>query len=42
MFDAQMNEEFSRAQNGKIVFAGGQVRGNLFARNGVAVFGTWI
>jgi hypothetical protein len=41
-FDMQLNEEFSRDQNGKIIFAGGQVRGNLFARNGVAVFGTWI
>lgn len=41
-FDVQLNEEFSRDQNGKIIFAGGQVRGNLFARNGVAVFGTWI
>jgi len=41
-FDMQMNEEISRAQNGKIIFAGGQTRGNLFAENGVAVFGTWI
>lgn len=41
-FEVQLNEEFSRDQNGKIIFAGGQVRGNLFARNGVAVFGTWI
>jgi hypothetical protein len=41
-FDMQLHEEFSREQNGKIIFAGGQVRGNLFARNGVAVFGTWI
>lgn len=41
-FDMQLNEEFSRDQNGKIIYAGGQVRGNLFARNGVAVFGTWI
>jgi len=41
-FDVALNEEFSRDQNGKIIFAGGQVRGNLFARNGVAVFGTWI
>lgn len=41
-FEVQLNEEFSREQNGKIVFAGGQTRGNLFARNGVAVFGTWI
>lgn len=41
-FETQLNEEFSRDQNGKIIFAGGQTRGNLFARNGVAVFGTWI
>ena len=41
-FEMQLNEEFSRDQNGKIIYAGGQVRGNLFARNGVAVFGTWI
>lgn len=41
-FEVQLNEEFSRDQNGKIIFAGGQTRGNLFARNGVAVFGTWI
>lgn len=41
-FEMQLNEEFSRDQNGKIIFAGGQTRGNLFARNGVAVFGTWI
>ena len=41
-FDIALNEEFSRDQNGKIIYAGGQIRGNLFARNGVAVFGTWI
>jgi hypothetical protein len=41
-FDVALNEEFSRDQNGKIIFAGGQVGGNLFARNGVAIFGTWI
>lgn len=41
-FEVQLNEEFSRDQNGKIIYAGGQTRGNLFARNGVAVFGTWI
>lgn len=41
-FEIALNEEFSRDQNGKIIYAGGQIRGNLFARNGVAVFGTWI
>ena len=41
-FDMQLNEEFSRDQNGKIIYAGGRIRDNLFARNGVAVFGTWI
>lgn len=41
-FDVQLNEEFSRDQNGKIIYAGGRIRDNLFARNGVAVFGTWI
>ena len=41
-FQIALNEEFSRDQNGKIIYAGGQIRGNLFARNGVAVFGTWI
>ncbi len=41
-FDMQLNEEFSRDQNGRIIYAGGQTRGNMFARNGVAVFGTWI
>lgn len=41
-FDQQLNEEFSRAQIGKVLYAGGHMRDPMFARNGVAVFGTWI
>jgi len=41
-FDQQLHEEFSRDQVGKTVYAGGTVRYNMFARDGVAVFGTWI
>lgn len=41
-FDMQLHEEFSRDQVGKVIFAGGTTRPNLFARDGVAVFGTWI
>jgi hypothetical protein len=41
-FDVQLNEEFSRDQNGKVLYAGGHMRDPMFARNGVAVFGTWI
>jgi hypothetical protein len=41
-FDMQLNEEFSRDQNGKVLYAGGHMRDPMFARNGVAVFGTWI
>lgn len=41
-FDIQLHEEFSRDQVGKVIFAGGTTRPNLFARDGVAVFGTWI
>lgn len=41
-FELQMNEEFSRDQNGKVLYAGGRLRDNMFARSGVAVFGTWI
>lgn len=41
-FDLQLHEEFSRDQVGKVIFAGGTTRPNLFARDGVAVFGTWI
>jgi hypothetical protein len=41
-FDQQLNEEFSRDRNGKVLYAGGHMRDPMFARNGVAVFGTWI
>ena len=41
-FEMQLHEEFSRDQVGKVIFAGGTTRPNLFARDGVAVFGTWI
>jgi hypothetical protein len=41
-FDMQLNEEFSRDKNGKVLYAGGHMRDPMFARNGVAVFGTWI
>lgn len=41
-FELQLHEEFSRDQVGKVIFAGGQTRPSLFARDGVAVFGTWI
>jgi hypothetical protein len=41
-FEQQLNEEFSRDRNGKVLYAGGHMRDPMFARNGVAVFGTWI
>jgi len=41
-FDIQLHEEFSRAVAGKVIYAGSANRAELFARNGVAVFGTWI
>jgi len=41
-FEMQLNEEFSRDTVGKVVYAGGQMRNPIYARNGVAVFGTWI
>jgi hypothetical protein len=41
-FDVQLNEEYSRDTGGKVVYAGGQTRAEMFARSGVAVFGTWI
>jgi len=37
----QMNEDYSRQQNSKIIYAGGHTRAELFARAGTAVFGTW-
>ena len=38
----QMNEDYSRQQASKIIYAGGHTRAELFARSGTAVFGTWI
>ena len=40
-FLTQMNEDYSRQQNSKIIYAGGHTRAELFARAGTAVFGTW-
>ena len=41
-FEMQLHEEFGRTYAGKIIYAGGQQRAEMFARNGTAVFGTWI
>lgn len=41
-FELQLHEEFGRTYAGKIIYAGGQQRAEMFARNGTAVFGTWI
>jgi len=41
-FEMQLHEEFGRTYAGKIIYAGGQERAEMFARNGTAVFGTWI
>jgi hypothetical protein len=41
-FEMQLHEEFSRVAAGKVIYAGNSNRAELFARNGVAVFGTWI
>lgn len=41
-FLMQLHEEFGRTYAGKIIYAGGQQRAEMFARNGTAVFGTWI
>ena len=41
-FTKQLHEEFSRDNPSKIIYAGVQNRGELFARSGIAVFGTWI
>lgn len=42
IFDVQLNEDYSRQQVSKIIYAGGHTRAELFARSGTAVFGTWI
>lgn len=41
-YDVQLNEDYSRQQTSKIIYAGGHTRAELFARSGTAVFGTWI
>ena len=41
-FKQQVDEEFSRANPSKVYFAGGTNRAAQFARDGTAVFGTWI
>jgi hypothetical protein len=41
-YDVQLNEDYSRQQVSKIIYAGGHTRAELFARSGTAVFGTWI
>jgi len=41
-FKQQVDEEFSRENPGKIYYAGGHTRAEIFARSGTAVFGTWI
>ena len=38
----QLNEDFSRQNPGKNLWAGGPEQTILFARSGVAIFGTWI
>jgi hypothetical protein len=41
-FEQDMNEEFSRANPGKILYTGGLQRNLVFARDGIATFGTFI
>lgn len=41
-FELQMNEDFSKQNPGKILYAGGFNRNLIFARDGVATFGTFI
>lgn len=41
-FQDQLNEEFGRANPGKVLYAGGDTSRLMFARAGRAVFGTWI
>jgi hypothetical protein len=40
-FLAKLDEDYSKKQHSKILYAGGHTRAELFARNGTAVFGTW-
>lgn len=41
-FETQLHEEFGRTVSGKVIWAGGSTRPLQYARNGVAIFGTWI
>lgn len=41
-FQMQLDEEFSRSNVGKVIYAGNTSRGDMYARAGVAVFGTFI
>jgi hypothetical protein len=41
-FEQQLHEEFGRTYSSKVIYAGGATRALQYARNGVAVFGTWI
>lgn len=42
VFQQQVHEEFGRTLSGKVIWAGGATRPLQYARNGVAMFGTWI
>lgn len=42
VFEQQLHEEFGRTLSGKVIWAGGATRPLQYARNGVAMFGTWI
>lgn len=41
-YEIQLNEDYSRQQNGQIINVGFARRNDMFARNGTAVFGVWI
>lgn len=41
-YQLQLNEEFSRDNPGKYIYAGGHVGGHISAFNGTAIFGNWI
>jgi hypothetical protein len=41
-YEVQLNEDFSRMNPGKILYTGGLQRNLIFARDGIATFGTFI
>lgn len=41
-FEIELNQDFSRQNPGKILYAGGLQRNLIFARDGIATFGTFI